>query len=106
MSDPTCMNTKMVHIVGLTEDDTDTSIYDAVCKPGRNRAIEHLINPCTLRVTSIKPCNKSPHVYRASVVVAEEIWDIILNKMNSKVKVDYLSCSVFLRPDSFRCYHC
>ena len=106
VSDPTCMNTKMVHIVGLTEDDTNTSIYDAICKPGRNRAIEHLVNPCTLRVASINPCNKTPHVYRASVVVAEEIWDIILNKMNSKVKVDYLSCSVFLRPDSIRCYNC
>ena len=45
VSDPTCTNTKMVHIVGLTEDDTTTSVYNALSKPGRNRAIEHLINP-------------------------------------------------------------
>ena len=106
MSDPTCTNTKMVHIVGLTEDDTKTSVYNALSKPGRNRAIEHLINLCTLRVVSLNPCKKTPHVYRASVVVSAEIWDIILNKMNSKLKVDYLSCSVFLRPDSYRCYRC
>ena len=102
----TCMKTKMVHIVGLTEDDTKDSVYKAICKPGRNHRIEHLVNPYTLRVLSINPCNGKPHVYRASVVISEDIWGIILNKMNSKLKIDYLSCSVFLRPDSIRCYRC
>ena len=103
---PTCMKTKMVHLVGLTEDDTVDSVYKAICKPGRNRCIDHLVNPCTLRVLSINPCNKNRQVYRASVVISEDIWDVILNKMNKKLKIDYLSCSVFLRPDSLRCYRC
>ena len=103
---PTCMKTKMVHLVGLTEDDTIDSVYQAICKPGRNRCIEHLVNPCTMRILSIKPCNKNRQVYRASIVISEEIWDVILNKMNKKLKIDYLSCSVFLRPDSLRCYKC
>lgn len=106
VSVPTCMKTKMIHLVGLTEDDTIDSVYKAICKPGRNRCIEHLVNPCTLRVLSIHPCNKNCQVYRASVVVSEEIWDVILNKMNKKLKIDYLSCSVFPRPDSLRCYRC
>ena len=106
VASPTCMKTKMVHIVGLTEEDTKDSVYKAICKPGRNRNIQHLVNPYTLRVLSLNPCKKSPHVYRASVVISEDIWDIILNKMNSKLKIDYLSCSVFLRPDSIRCYKC
>ena len=100
------LNTKMIHIVGLTEDDSKESVYNAICKPGRNRAIEHLVNPYTLRVLEVKPCNKNQHVYRASVVVSEDIWDVMLNKMDKKLKVDYLSCSVFLRPDSIRCYRC
>ena len=103
---PTCMNTKMVHVVGLTEEDSKDSIYKAICKPGRNHAIGHLINPRTFRVVKIDPCNRNHNVYRASVVISHEIWDIILNKMNSKLKIDYLSCSVFLRPDSIRCYNC
>ena len=106
VSNPTCMNTKMVHVVGLTEDDTKDSVFKAICKPGRNHAIEHLVNPFTLRVLDIKPCNNNPHVYRASVVISEEILDIILNRMNKKVRIDYLSCSVFVRPDSIRCYKC
>ena len=100
------LNTKMIHVVGLTEEDSKKSVYDAICKPGRNRAIEHLVNPYTLRVLDVKPCNNNPHVFRATVVISEDIWDIILNKMNKKLKVDYLSCSVFLRPDSIRCYRC
>ena len=103
---PTCMNTKMVHIVGLTEDDSKESLYEAICKPGRNHAIGHLINPCTLRVVNINPCNRNSNVYRASVIISEEIWDIILNKMNSKLKIGYLTCSVFLRLESIRCYRC
>ena len=106
VSYPTYMNTKMVHIVGLTEDDSKDSVYKAICQPGRNRAIEHLVNPYTLRVLDIKPCNRNRHLYRASVVISEEIWDIILNKMNKKLQIDYLSCSVFLRPISIRCYRC
>ena len=103
---PTCTNTKMVHIVGLTEDDTKDSVYTAISKPGRNHAIEHLLNPYTFRVLGIKPCNKDRHVYRASVAVSEEIWNIILHKMDRKLKIDYLSCVVYLRPDSIRCYQC
>ena len=106
VSYPTLTNTKMVHIVGLTKDDSKDSLYEAICKRGRNCAIEDLINPFTFRVLDIKPCNKNPHVYRASAVISEEIWDIILNKMNQKIKIDYLSCSVFLRPNSVRCYKC
>ena len=106
VSVPTYTNTKMLHIVGLTEDDSEQSVYQAICKPGRNRAIENLVNPYSLRVIEIKPCNKNRHVYRASVVVTEEIWEAILNRMNQKIKIDYLSCSVFLRPNSIRCYKC
>ena len=103
---PTCMRTKMVHLVGLTQEDTTDSVYRAICKPGRNHCIEHLVNPCSLRVLSVSPCNKNHQVYRASIVISEDIWDIILNKMHKKLKVDYLSCSVFLRPESVRCYKC
>ena len=106
VSSPSHTNTKMVHIVGLTEDDTKQSVYDAICKPGRNSAIEHLVNPYTLRVLDVKPCNKKQHVYRATIVISEDIWDIISNEMNEKLKVDYLSCAVYLRPDSIRCYRC
>ena len=103
---PTCTNTKLVHIVGLTADDKKETVYNDICKPGRNRAIEHLLNPYTFRVLSVNPCNDKQHVYRATAVVSEEIWDIILNKMNKKVKVAYLSCPVFCRPNSVRCFKC
>ena len=103
---PSCMNTKLVHVVGLTEDDSKESVYNAICKPGRNSAIEHLVNPGTLRVLNVQPCKNNKHVYRATVVMSEAIWDTVLNKMNEKLKVDYLSCTVFLRPDSIRCYKC
>ena len=106
VSDPTYTNTKMLHIVGLTEHDSKQSVYQAICKPGRNRAIEHLVNLFSLHVLEIKTCNKNHHMYRASVMVTEEIWEVILNKMNQKLKIDYLSCSVFLRPSSIRCYKC
>ena len=106
VSSPTCLNTKMVHIVGLTEDDTEASVYDALCKPGRNRAIEHLMNPHAFRILNMHPCKKDRNVYRATAVISTDIWNIILNKMNKKLKVDYLSCSVYLRPDSIRCFKC
>ena len=100
------LNTKMIHVVGLTKEDSKESVYNAICKPGRNRAIEHLVNPYSVRVLEVKSCNNNQDVYRATVVISKDIWDIILNKMNKKLKVDYLSCSVFLRPDSIRCYRC
>ena len=103
---PTCLNTKIVHVVGLTEDDNEETVYGAVCKPGRNRAIEHLINTSSFRVINVGPCLKKPHVYRATVIVSADIWDVIFNKMNSRLRIEYLSCSVFLRPDSIRCSKC
>ena len=93
-SSPSCMNTKMIHVVGLTEDDSKESVYNAICKPGRNSAIEHLVNPYTLRVLDVQPCNKNPHVHRATVAISEDIWNMVLNKMNKKLNVDYLSCRV------------
>ena len=101
VSPPTCVNTKMVHIVGLAED----SVYDALCKPRKNRAIEHLMNPHTFRMLDTHSC-KDRNVYRATAVISTDIWNIILNKMSKKLKVDYLSCSVYLRPDLSRCFKC
>ena len=103
---PNCLNTKVIHVVGLTEDDKKETVYSAVCKPGRNRSIEHLINPSSFRVIDVSPCMKKPHVYRATVIVSADIWDTILNKMNSRLRIEYLSCSVFPRPDSIRCSRC
>ena len=106
VSTPICLDTKVIHIVGLTEDDSKDTVYKAICKPGRNRPIEHLINRQSFRVLGTNPCKKKAHVFRATVVVSAEIWQIILNKMNKKLKINYLSCSVFPRPDSIRCFRC
>ena len=103
---PTCPNTKLVHIVGLTEVDTKKSVFKAISKPGRNHAIAHLVNPCSLRILEVKPCKKKPHVFRATAVMSDKIHNILVNKMNSKICVDFISCSVFTRPDSIRCVRC
>ena len=59
VSSPSYTNTKMVHVVGLTEHDTKESVFEAISKPGRNSAIEPLVNRYSLRVLEVKPCKKS-----------------------------------------------
>ena len=86
--------------------DTVESVYSALSKPGRNRPIDHLINPASVRVLQINECNSSTKEhpkFRASLVVSDTIHDIIFEKKRRKIKVDYLSCNVYDRPASNRC---
>ena len=102
---PYPIKTKVIHIVGLTDEDTKQSVYNAISKPGRNLPIQHLLNPYSFQIRKLNPCKKNTSVFRATAVVSLEIFDLIDQKMKNKVKVDYLSCSVFLQRN-IRCYKC
>ena len=106
---PVSTRSKLIHVVGLTGDDTVESVYSALSKPGRNHPIDHLINPASVRVLQINECNSSTKEqpkFRASLVVSDAIHEIVFNKMHRKIKVDYLSCNVYDRPASNRCSNC
>ena len=106
VSTPVCTNTKATYVVGLTEEDNPKSVFDAVTKPGKNHPIAHLIKPCSFSVREVVQCNYDEEIYRATVHMSEDIYDIVSTKMNSKVIVDYLSCTVFDKPDPIRCHQC
>ena len=103
---PVCTSTKAVYIVGLSEYDTKKSVFEAVSHQGRNPAINGLVNPSSFHVHEVRPCNNNASGFRATVFISSEIFDAIMNKMNRKIKIGYLSCYVFPRRDSLRCNHC
>ena len=106
ISKPYCSNSKLIHIAGLTSFDTKESVYSAIAKPGKNHAIQHLVNPSTVRVLSIKSCKRNTNNFKAVVSVSMDIYKIIFEQMKGKIKIDYLSCYVFVQPDSIRCNNC
>ena len=63
-------------------------------------------NKDCLQVEDIKPCNKNNHVFRATLFMSDDVYEVIKTRLNSRLRVCMTSCSVYLIHPHIRCYWC
>ena len=63
-------------------------------------------NKDCLQVEEIKPCNSKNGVYRATLLMSDDVFDIIKTRLHSRLRICMTSCSVYLIHPHIRCYWC
>ena len=106
VSKPDINRPKRAHLVGLSDYHTEGDVKDYIYNRYGNELKLDSDNLDCLKVISINPCDKKNTLYRATLLVSEDVLNIIEKRFHNKLRIGYVSCTVYPYKPHKRCYTC
>lgn len=103
--DPELINARKAFLVGLDDYHSPESVHKAI-KDEYGMLFEQVGDLNSLKVLEVKPCLKDQTVYRATLSMPAGMLELIESKLNNKLYIGYLRCSVYPYRPHIRCFHC
>ena len=102
---PELINGKKAFLVGLGDYHTPESVLSAI-KEEYSSLLGQAGDINSVKILEIKPCLKDQTVFRATLYMPDSMLDLIQSRLNSKLYIGYLRCTVYPYKPHIRCFHC
>ena len=106
VSEPDINNRRKAFLVGLSYYDEKEDVSDYLHKKYGDALKLDGENKDCLQVLSVDPCNTNQDLYRATLLVSDDVLAIIRKKFNNRLRVSYVTCTVYPVKPHRRCFKC